>query len=319
MKLESTKASQRTSFSSLIANKKLRTAVRNWQLYLMILPALAYIIIFAYKPMYGVQIAFREYNFADGITGSKWVGFDQFKRLFNSYWFPVILKNTLTLSFLSIIIGFPLPIIFSLMLNELKNDRVKKTIQTVSYAPHFISMTVMCGMLLLFLSPTSGVINNIIEALGGEPIAFMQKPGMFKWVYVISGVWQGLGWGSIIYCAALSGVDSALLEAAELDGANRLQRIWNINIPVLVPTIMVQFILQCGRILSVGYEKVLLLQNTANLNASEVISTYVYKVGLEQFDYSFSTATNVFNSICNTIMLILVNTISKKMTEESLW
>lgn len=303
----------------LSTKKRIKRAVSNWQLYLMMVPAVVYIIIFLYKPMYGVQIAFRDFNFADGITGSKWVGLANFERLFHSYWFPVILKNTLSLSILTIIISFPLPIIFALMVNELTNEKVKKTVQTISYAPHFISMTVMCGMLLLFLSPTSGLINNIIQALGGEPIAFMQKPEMFKWVYVLSGVWQGLGWGSIIYCAALSGVDTALLEAAELDGANRLQRIWNINIPVLVPTIMVQFILQCGRILSVGYEKVLLLQNAANLNASEVISTYVYKVGLEQFDYSFSTAANVFNSICNTIMLILVNTISKKMTEESLW
>jgi len=303
----------------LSTKKRIKRAVSNWQLYLMMVPAVVYIIIFLYKPMYGVQIAFRDFNFADGITGSKWVGLANFERLFHSYWFPVILKNTLSLSILTIIISFPLPIIFALMVNELTNEKVKKTVQTISYAPHFISMTVMCGMLLLFLSPTSGLINNIIQALGGEPIAFMQKPEMFKWVYVLSGVWQGLGWGSIIYCAALSGVDTALLEAAELDGANRLQRIWNINIPVLVPTIMVQFILQCGKILSVGYEKVLLLQNAANLNASEVISTYVYKVGLEQFDYSFSTAANVFNSICNTIMLILVNTISKKMTEESLW
>ena len=303
----------------LSTKKRIKRAISNWQLYLMMVPAVVYIIIFLYKPMYGVQIAFRDFNFADGITGSKWVGFANFERLFHSYWFPVILKNTLSLSILTIIISFPLPIIFALMVNELTNEKVKKTVQTISYAPHFISMTVMCGMLLLFLSPTSGLINNIIQVLGGEPIAFMQKPEMFKWVYVLSGVWQGLGWGSIIYCAALSGVDTALLEAAELDGANRLQRIWNINIPVLVPTIMVQFILQCGRILSVGYEKVLLLQNAANLNASEVISTYVYKVGLEQFDYSFSTAANVFNSICNTIMLILVNTISKKMTEESLW
>ena len=303
----------------LSTKKRIKRAVSNWQLYLMMVPAVVYIIIFLYKPMYGVQIAFRDFNFADGITGSEWVGLANFERLFHSYWFPVILKNTLSLSILTIIISFPLPIIFALMVNELTNEKVKKTVQTISYAPHFISMTVMCGMLLLFLSPTSGLINNIIQALGGEPIAFMQKPEMFKWVYVLSGVWQGLGWGSIIYCAALSGVDTALLEAAELDGANRLQRIWNINIPVLVPTIMVQFILQCGRILSVGYEKVLLLQNAANLNASEVISTYVYKVGLEQFDYSFSTAANVFNSICNTIMLILVNTISKKMTEESLW
>ncbi len=299
--------------------KRLIKAIHNWQLYLMMAPALLYTILFVYKPMYGVQIAFREYNFADGITGSPWVGFDNFERLFVSYWFPIILKNTLTLSLLSLVITFPLPIIFALMINELQKEKVKRTIQTISYAPHFISTVVMCGMLILFLSPTSGIINTFIKMFGGEPIAFMSHPAMFKWVYVLSGVWQQLGWNSIIYCAALSGVDKSLLEAAEIDGASRLQRIWYINLPVLVPTIVVQLILRCGQLLSVGYEKTLLLQNNVNLNASEVISTYVYKVGLQQYNYSFSTAANLFNSLCNIIMLVTVNTITKKLTKESLW
>ena len=299
--------------------KRFLKTLHNWQLYAMLLPALIYAILFLYKPMYGVQIAFRNYNFADGITGSPWVGLSNFTRLFHSYWFPVILKNTLTLSLLSLVLTFPLPIIFALMLNELRNEKVKRTIQTVSYAPHFISTVVMCGMLILFLNPTSGIINIFIKMFGGEAVAFMQEPGMFKWVYVLSGVWQSLGWGSIIYCAALSGVDKSLIEAAEIDGASRIQKIWYVNLPVLIPTIVIQLILSCGQLLTVGYEKVLLLQNNANLNASEVISTYVYKVGLQQYDYSFSTATNLFNSLCNIVILITVNMIAKKITKESLW
>ena len=299
--------------------KRFLKTLHNWQLYAMLLPALIYAILFLYKPMYGVQIAFRNYNFADGITGSPWVGLSNFTRLFHSYWFPVILKNTLTLSLLSLVFTFPLPIIFALMLNELRNEKVKRTIQTVSYAPHFISTVVMCGMLILFLNPTSGIINIFIKLFGGEAVAFMQEPGMFKWVYVLSGVWQSLGWGSIIYCAALSGVDKSLIEAAEIDGASRIQKIWYVNLPVLIPTIVIQLILSCGQLLTVGYEKVLLLQNNANLNASEVISTYVYKVGLQQYDYSFSTATNLFNSLCNIVILVTVNVIAKKVTKESLW
>lgn len=299
--------------------KRMIKVLHNWQLYLMMAPAVINFAQFVYKPMYGVQIAFREYNFKDGITGSPWVGFDNFERLFSSYWFPIILKNTLSLSLLSLVISFPLPIIFALMLNELKGEKVKRTIQTVSYAPHFISTVVMCGMVILFLSPTSGILNTFIKALGGEPIAFMSEPKLFKWVYVLSGVWQQLGWSSIIYCAALSGVDKSLLEAAEIDGATRLQRILNINLPTILPTIVIQLILRCGQLLSVGYEKTLLLQNNVNLNASEVISTYVYKVGLQQYNYSFSTAANLFNSLCNIVMLVSVNAITKKLTEESLW
>lgn len=302
-----------------IRKRALVKALHNWQLYLMILPALLYLILFAYKPMYGIQIAFRNFSFKGGITGSPWVGFAQFERLFKSYWFPIILKNTLTISFLNIIVNFPLPIIFALMANELKNEKVKRTIQTVSYAPHFISMVVLCGMFILFLSPTSGIVNKFIEMFGGEAIAFMSKPDLFKWIYVLIGVWAGTGWSAIIYFAALSGVDKALLEAAEIDGASRLQRIWYINLPCIIPTIVIQLILACGRVMSLGQEKTLLLQNNMNLNASEIISTYVYKSGLQQFQYSFSTAAGLFNSVCNCIILITVNQITKKLTDESLW
>ncbi|MDD6884681.1 MAG: ABC transporter permease subunit [Eubacteriales bacterium] len=296
-----------------------RKALERWQLYLMILPALTYLIIFAYKPMYGVLIAFKQYYMKKGVWGSPWVGFDNFERLFNSYWFPIILKNTLTLSLLSLVIGFPVPVLLALMVNEVENTFLKKTFQTVSYAPHFISTVVVCGMVTLFLSPTSGIINQFIAALGGEKVAFLQQPKMFKWIYVISGLWQSSGWSAVIYFAALSGVDKQLLEAAEIDGANRLQRVVHINLPVLVPTIVVLFILQCGSLLNVGYEKTYLLQNDTNLTGAEIISTYVYKMGLEKSDFSFSTATGLFNSVVNCAILITMNALSKKVAKTSLW
>ena len=296
-----------------------RKVLGRWQLYLMIVPALAYLMVFAYKPMYGVLIAFKKFYMKKGVWGSPWVGFDNFERLFNSYWFPIILKNTLTLSLLSLIIGFPVPIILALMVNEVEHPRLKKTFQTVSYAPYFISTVVVCGMITLFLSPTSGIINRFVEAMGGERVAFLQQPGMFKWIYVISGLWQGSGWSAVIYFAALSGVDKEMLEAAEIDGANRLQRVIHINLPVLVPTIVVLLILQCGSLLNVGYEKTYLLQNDTNIAGSEIISTYVYKMGLEKSDFSFSTATGLFNSVVNSVILITANTLSKKATQISLW
>lgn len=271
-----------TKQKSIRAEREKKKSVwKNWQLYIMCLPAVIYFLIFAYKPMYGIIIAFKNYSMRKGIMGSPWIGFGNFERLFSSYWFPIILKNTLTLSGLTLILGFPIPILLALILNEVQNSRFRKGFQTISYAPHFISTVVLCGMLTLFLSPSSGVINRFITMLGGEHINFLQEPSMFKWVYVLSGVWQEMGWGSIIYFATLSGVDKALIEAADIDGASRLQKIWYINLPVLVPTILILLILNCGSLLSVGYEKVFLLQNPTNLSASEVISTFVYKSGLE--------------------------------------
>ena len=253
-----------------------KSVLRNWRLYVMCAPAVIFFTLFAYKPMYGILIAFKNFSMRKGILGSPWVGFQNFARLFTSYWFPVILKNTLTLSLLSLVLGFPIPIVLALLLNEVKSNRFRKTFQTISYAPHFISVVVLCGMVTLFVSPTSGIINKFIAMTGAEPVAFLQEPAMFKWVYVLSGVWQEMGWGSIIYFATLSGVDKSLIEAAEMDGASRLQKIWYINLPVLVPTIIVLLILNCGSLLGVGYEKVYLLQNATNVSASEVISTYVY-------------------------------------------
>ena len=290
-----------------------------WQLYVMLLPTLIYLILFAYKPMYGVLIAFKNYKMKLGIMGSPWVGLDNFKRLLTSYWFPVIVKNTLTLSLMSLILGFPLPIIFALMLNEVGREGTRRVFQTISYAPHFITTVVLCGMIMLFLSQSNGIINKFIVMLGGKAYAFMSDAKAFKWVYVVSGMWQGLGWGSIIYYAALSSLDKEQLEAAEIDGASRFQKIIYINFPCLIPTITILLILNCGSLLSVGYEKAYLLQTSPNLAGSEIISTYVYKMGLEKNDMGFSTATNLLNSVTNSIILIVANTISRVVSKNSLF
>lgn len=297
----------------------LRRIGRCWQLYVLMLPALVYIVLFAYKPMYGILIAFKDFSMKKGILASPWVGFKNFERLFSSYWFPIILKNTLTISLLSLVIGFPIPIILALLLNEVRSNKFRSLVQTFSYAPHFISMVVMCGMVAMFLSPTTGVVNKLLNALGLESVFFMQEAGLFKWVYVLSGIWQGAGWSSVIYYAALSGVDKSLLEAADMDGATRLQKIWHVNLPVILPTILVMLILQCGSLLSVGYEKAYLLQTSSNLTGSEIISTYVYKVGLVQSDFSFSTAAGLFNTVVNCIILISANQLSKKVAKTGLF
>lgn len=292
---------------------------QTWELYLFIAPAFLYFLIFHYGPMYGIQIAFKNFIPAKGITGSPWVGFDHFERFFNSYYFWDLLWNTLSISLYELAIGFPLPIILALAFNEVKDGFFKRTVQTVTYAPHFISVVVMAGIIITFLSPSTGIIVHIIEFLGFEPAAFLTDPRWFKTVYVLSGVWQSTGWGTIIYLAALSGVDPQLHEAAIMDGASRWQRIWNINIPTIVPTITILLILNMGSILGVGFEKILLLQNPLNMEASDVISTFVYRSGLVDAQYSFSTAVGLFNSVVNALLLITVNQIARRTSETSLW
>lgn len=300
----------------------LKSILRRWQLYLLALPALAYAFLFNYKPMYGILIAFKKFKIKLGVWDSPWAGpfgLDNFKRLFDSYWFPVILKNTFVINGLNILLTFPLPIILALMVNEVRKARIRKGFQIISYAPHFISTVIVCSMVVMFTAPETGILNLITIALGGTPTNVMYDPDAFKWVYVISGIWQTTGWGSIIYFATLSSVDPALHEAAEIDGANRLQRIWYINIPVLIPTIVIMLIMRFGQVMNVGYEKVYLLQNNINLLGSEVISTYVYKVGLENAEYAFSTAAGLFNSVVNCIFLIVVNKICDKLSGSSLF
>lgn len=298
---------------------ELRKWLECWQLYVMLLPALLYLILFAYKPMYGILIAFKNYKMKLGIMGSPWVGFANFERLFSSYWFPVIVKNTLTLSVLSLILSFPLPIILALALNEVSSEGVRRTFQTISYAPHFITTVVLCGMITLFLSQSNGIINKLVVALGGQAYAYMQDAKAFKWVYVVSGIWQSVGWSSIIYFAALSGLDKSQQEAADIDGANRFQKIVHINFPCLIPTITILLILNCGSLLTVGYEKAFLLQTSPNLAGSEIISTYVYKMGLEKSDFSFSTAVGLLNSVCNAIILLIANGVSRAVSQNSLF
>ena len=310
----------RPMYNARLRRKKaLLKCLGNWQLYAMILPALCWLLLFVYKPMYGVTIAFKDYKMKLGMLASPWVGFKHFGRLFSSYWFPILIKNTLTLSVLSLVLGFPLPILLALGLNEVNRQGFRKAFQTISYAPHFITVVVLCGMITLFLNPANGIINKAIAFLGGRPMPFMQSQPMFKWIYVLSGIWQGLGWKSIIYFAALSGIDRSHLEAAEIDGASRLQKIVHINLPFILPTVTILLILACGSLLSVGYEKVLLLQTDPNLSSSEVISTYVYKMGLQKSDFSFSTATGLFNSACNATILVLANTLSRRLGETSLF
>ena len=297
-------------------NKKV---LPNYMLYLFILPTLVYIIIFHYIPIYGVQIAFKEFSFRDGIWASPWVGFKQFTTFLNSIQFWNLLKNTLGINIYQLIAGFPAPIILALMLTYCTNKRLKKFAQTVTYAPHFISVVVMVGMIIIFLSPRTGFVNQLIQMLGGKPIYFLGKPELFKSIYVWSGVWQSAGWSSIIYMATLAGINYELHEAAIVDGASKLQRIWKIDIPGILPTAIILLILNLGKMMNIGFEKVFLLQNDIVLETSEVISTYVYKVGLIGARYSYSAAIGLFNNVINFILLLIVNKISKELTETSLF
>lgn len=297
----------------------LRSWTRNWELYLLFLPVLAYFIIFHYIPMYGVQIAFKDFIANKGIMGSPWVGFEHFERFFDSFYFWRIIKNTLGIGIYELIVGFPIPIILALMIHELRTGKFRKFVQTVTYMPHFLSTIVMVGMIMMFLSPASGLINVVISLFGGEPISFMTEPGWFKSIYVWSGVWQTMGWSSIIYIAALAGIDPQLHEAARVDGASRLRRIWHINLPGIAPTIIVLLILNMGSILGVGFEKVFLMQNDLNMESSDVISTNVYRSGILGAQYSFSAAVGLFNSVVNFIMLLTVNRIARKVSSSSLW
>ena len=286
--------------------------------YLLLLPAVAYVILFCYTPMYGLQIAFKDYKGALGIAGSRWVGLKHFRSFFNSYNFLQLLRNTLALSLYSLAAGFPLPILLALLLNETKS-RFKRFSQTVLYAPHFISMVVMVGMLNTLFSPSMGVINTLREALGMERYYYMAQPSAFRHLYVWSGVWQNIGWDAVIYLAALSAVDPSLHEAAMIDGASRIQRITHINLPTILPTIVILFIMAVGRVASVGYEKVYLLQNDLNVDVSEVISTYVYKRCVLNSNYSFSTAVGLFNNVVNIALLLMANFISRRLGETSLF
>ena len=290
-----------------------------WQLYLCLLPAFIYIFIFCYVPMYGLQISFKDFIPSLGISGSPWVGAKHFIVFIKSIQFPILVRNTILISIYSLLYGFPVPIILALMLHEVKNLIFKKLVQNATYIPYFISIVVMVAMIINFTSPTIGIINKLIVLFGGAPVDFMGKSSAFRTLYVSSGIWQSMGWNSIIYFAALAGVDPQLYEAAQIDGANRLKKIWHINLPGIAPTVIMLFILNCGQLLNVGFEKVFLMQNPLNLDVSEVISTYIYKVGLLNAKFSYTSAIGLFNTVINFSLLLIVNSISKRISDTNLF
>ncbi|HEM5296405.1 TPA: sugar ABC transporter permease [Streptococcus suis] len=282
-------------------------------LLLMLLPGLVLTFIFRYIPMYGVLIAFKDYNPLKGVLGSEWIGFEEFTKFLSSPNFATLLANTLKLSVYGLLLGFLPPIILAIMLNQLLSDKAKKRIQLVLYAPNFISVVVIVGMIFLFFS-VGGPVNSILSLFGIEA-NFLTDPDFFRPLYILSGIWQGMGWASTLYTATLVNVDPALIEAAKLDGANIFQRIWHIDLPALKPVMVIQFILAAGGIMNVGYEKAFLMQTSLNLTSSEIISTYVYKIGLVSGDYSYSTAVGLFNALINIILLIAVNKIVKRIND----
>ncbi len=290
----------------------------SWQWYVLLLPALVYILIFEYFPIYGLQIAFRDFRPSKGFTGSEWVGLKHFIRFISYPEFKKLFGNTLSITLYSLC-TFPCAIIFALLLNEMRNLKLKKTAQMLTYAPHFLSEVVVCSLVMMMLDRANGPVNSVITLLGGERIHFMARPEYFSSIYVWSGVWQNLGWSSILYISALASISPELIEAAKIDGANRLQIIRHVNLPGILPTIAITFIMQTGSLLSVGYSKIFLLQNDLNLDASQVISTYVYNIGLLQAQYSYSSAIGLFNNIANILVLLLSNKIVKAVTDTGLF
>ncbi len=299
--------------------KRLFFAIKNEPaLYLMILPVIVWYILFHYKPLYGILMAFQDYSPGKGIWGSRWIGFEHFINFFNDVYFWRILKNTLVISVTTLVFSFPAPVVLALLLNELPFKRFGRVVQTISYMPHFISMVVICSMIRTFTMDT-GVINQFLSLFGVEPVTMLTKPNLFVPVYVISGIWQQLGWNSIIYLAALASVDPQLYEAAKIDGANRWQQLWAVTLPAIVPTIIIMLVLRMGQLLSVGFEKILLLYNPGIYETADVISTYVYRKGLLEFSWSYSTAIGFFNSIVNFLLIVTTNKLSKVLTDTSLW
>lgn len=291
----------------------------NWQLYVLILPAIIYFIVFNYFPLYGIQIAFKDYKAVQGIAGSAWVGLKHFKTFFEAYYFERLLKNTLLLNVYYLLWSFPIPILLAILLNQIRKDRVKRFIQTTIYVPYFISTVVLAGMLYIFLSPTSGIFNFARNAIGLRSIDYMSEAGAFRSIYVISGIWQSAGYGTILYIATLAGIDMSLYEAAEIDGANIWQKIRYIDLPSLVPTIMMVFILDCGKLLSSDTNKALVMQTAGNIPTSDIIGVYVYNVGLGSGQFSYTAAIGLFINVINFVIIMSVNKLSKKLTDVGLF
>lgn len=291
---------------------------RHWTVYLMALPVVAYYVIFHYGPMYGLQIAFKDFQLSKGIWGSPWVGFGQFESFFNGIYFWRLIRNTILINAYDLLFGFPAAIVLALLLNEIRNGKFKRFVQTVSYLPHFISIVVVAGMMTDFLSRT-GLVNQILGFFGMEPIPFLMDAGWFRFLFVSSGIWQGVGWGSIIYLAAIATIDPTLYEAARIDGAGRWKQTLHVTVPGIMPTIAILLILQMGNMMSVGSEKVLLLYNPLTYSTADVISTYVYRKGILEASYSFTAAVGLFNSFVSFILIVAANGISKRLSENKLW
>ena len=306
-------------FASYMSQIK-HDVLKNKSQYIMLLIPLIWYIVFCYIPMCGILIGFQDYNVRRGILGSEWIGFENFRRFLIDPYFMRSFVNTLRISLASIIFGFPMPIIFALLINELTSKRFVKVVQIVTYIPHFISLVVLCGMIKIFVSDT-GIITEIVEILVGHKIgeSLLNRPELFTSIFVLSGIWQGVGWSSIIYIATISGIDQELYDAASIDGAGRLRQALSVTIPSILPMIILMFILRVGSVINVDYEKIMLLINQLNAEKAEVLSYYVYKKGIMESDYSLSTAANLFNSIINLFFVVSCNTISRKLSDISLW
>ena len=292
--------------------------IKHWEFYLLLLPGIVLTVIYKYIPMYGVQIAFRDYNAVDGFWGSAWVGLKWFEKFFTNYRSFRMIKNTVLLSLYSLLWSFPIPIFMALLVNQVRHKKFQRTVQTILYAPHFISVMILCGMLRIFLSPYGGLINTIVSLFGGNGnVNYIDQASSFRTIYISSGIWQDAGWGMIIYLATLAGVDASLHEAAKVDGASAWQRMIHIDIPALMPIIVIQLIMSFGSLMSVGFDKAFLLQTDLNKEASEIIATYVYDQGMLKAMYSFSTAVGLFNTAVNLVLLTCVNKICKKLSNVS--
>ena len=289
-----------------------RVLKRDYDLYLLLIPVIAFFVVFSYMPMYGLQIAFKDYSPSMTMGAAPFVGLKHLKRFINSFYFERVLRNTLTMSLYSLLVKIPAPILLALLFNEIRSKRVQVSLQVISYTPYFISTVVLASMIVMFLTPGTGFLDALVRC-------FLEEPSAFKHIYVWSEVWQSMGWDSIIYTAAIAGVPADLYEVARLEGAGKLKQAWYVTLPCISPTIIIVAIMAVGGVLNVGYEKVFLLQNTANLEASEVISTYVYKAGLEKAQYSFASMVGLFNNVINFIILILANQLSRRLSETSLW
>lgn len=308
------------SYRSNRLNKGIKNIFKHWQLYVIMIPAVLFYIFFMYKPMWGLQIAFKNFKIFAGMDKSPWVGFKHFSAFLSSPYFGRNLKNTLLINFYGLLFGFPIPILLALMLNEVKNLYFKKTIQTLTYLPHFISIVVIAGIVVNFLSPTNGLVNILIEKLGGEKVHFLIKKEYFRTIFITMNIWKEAGFNAIVYLAALSGIDPNLYEAAYVDGANKFKRIWHVTIPGIMPTIVVLLVLKIGGMLSVGYEAIILLYQPATYETADVISTYVYRMGLgEHAQYSYAAAVGLFNAVVSVILVMFANKVSKKLSGTSLW